>query len=456
MVTRGTLSLPHAMLTTPFLTQLDSRAAIKGSRDPLGVQSIWSRLGRHVVANLTTVSSSVLDFKVMLLGYYFAERVDAEGGRERELATFLKWEQLAAYARAHVNRERGFRGTERVTRRLADGDRVRLGLDAGAQILGNQKIYGLWGLYTLPGKASGLLEGDPTRLTPEAKYVVEHSLLSIIESAGPRTVRGIVERLTAAEYALDVRDRSRDAAVLQGVGKVVGTLRALERELYREHLLNGGRGDLDPTRGTRGKQRLFAELLSETLDEPKWSLTPESMRRLALRAKRRGPIGEALAHRLERIRAAELLLAPAVAFFEHVLGCDGQPPALVAEGVRRHWGAKLRSTIDLEATEALEPELRARNEDPESGRRWLQLAAAFHDARYEDAITLVLAQNTAVMKARSAAAPWAELREGKLYVRFRDAELIKLPQADDLPKYWRHAYFIESLRNVAASLRGSG
>ena len=30
-----------------------------------------------------------------------------------------------------------------------------------------------------------------------------------------------------------------------------------------------------------------------------------------------------------------------------------------------------------------------------------------------------------------------------------------LPQADDLPKYWRHAYFIESLRNVAASLRGS-
>ena len=46
------------MLTTPFLTDLDSRAAIKGSRDPIGVQPIWARLGREVVGNLTTVSTS--------------------------------------------------------------------------------------------------------------------------------------------------------------------------------------------------------------------------------------------------------------------------------------------------------------------------------------------------------------------------------------------------------------
>src|SRR5512140_701933 len=63
------------MLTTPFLTDLDSRAAIKGSRDPLGVQPIWARLGRHVVGNLTTVSNSVRDFTVLLLGYHFAQCV---------------------------------------------------------------------------------------------------------------------------------------------------------------------------------------------------------------------------------------------------------------------------------------------------------------------------------------------------------------------------------------------
>lgn len=69
------------MLTTPFLTKLDSRAAIKGSRDPLGVQQIWTRLGRQVVGNLTTVSNSVPDFTVLLLGYYFVERVTNNGRR---------------------------------------------------------------------------------------------------------------------------------------------------------------------------------------------------------------------------------------------------------------------------------------------------------------------------------------------------------------------------------------
>jgi hypothetical protein len=125
-------------MLSPFLTELDDRAKIKGSRDPLGVQPIWSRLGRHVVANLTTVSNSVRDFTVLLLGYHFAQCVADDGGSDAELTTFLKWEQLAGYARAYVNKESGFRGTERVARRLAESDRVRLGADADAQILADQ------------------------------------------------------------------------------------------------------------------------------------------------------------------------------------------------------------------------------------------------------------------------------------------------------------------------------
>ncbi len=443
------------MLSTPFLTQIDSRAAIKGSRDPLGVQSIWSRLGRQVVANLTTVSNSVPDFTVLLLGYYFAERVADDGGTDGDLATFLKWEQLAAYARAHVNHERGFRGTERVAKRLNDKGRIRIGRDVGAQILGDQKTYGLWGLYTNPAKASDILEGDPTRLTSAARSLVERSLLPVLESATPRTVRGIVDRLRSTDYVLDLRERSRDASVLEGIGRVLRALRAPERDFYREHLLHGGSGDHVAARGTQGIQRVFAELLTETLEERDWVLTPESIRALVVRAGIRGDVGRKLGHRLERIRVAELLLAPAVAFFEHVLGCDGQPMTAIAEGVRQHWGAGPGRTIDIGATEALESELRSWSDDADSGRRWVRLAAAFHDARYEDAIGLVLEQNAAVMKARSAAAPWAVIREGKLHVRFRDEQLTRLPPADRLPTYWRHAYFIESLRSVAAALRGS-
>jgi hypothetical protein len=437
------------MLATPFLTQLDSRAAIKGSRDPLGVQSIWSRLGRRVVGNLTTVSSSVRDFTVLLLGYYFAERVAEEGGTEGDVATFLKWEQLAAYARAHVNEERGFRGTDRVVLRLGQGDRVRLGIDSGAQILGNQKIYGLWGLYSSPAKVSGLLAGDPARLTPPAREVVERVHVPILAEAGLRDGRAVVDRLRGSEYTLDLRARSRDVAVLAAVAKILGTIRGPERELYREHLLHGGLRD-----ATGGVQRAFVEVLTQTFAENEWRPTPATMATLARRARALKEVGEELAHRLERIRTCELLIAPAVSFFERALECDGQTPKAIASAVRRHWGTALRQTIDLSATEALEQELRARPEDVESGRRWIRLAHAFHAARYEEALELVLEQNAEIMKARSAAAPWAVVREGTLDVGFRDDQSAWPPEAAELPFYWRHAYFIQSLRSVAMQLRG--
>jgi hypothetical protein len=103
----------------PFFTQLDRRAEITGSRDPLGVQAIWSELGRRIVGNLTTVSNSVLDFMVLLLGHELIERTRQQDEADTAYRDrFLRWEQLAAYARVAVNEERGVRGSERVTARL--------------------------------------------------------------------------------------------------------------------------------------------------------------------------------------------------------------------------------------------------------------------------------------------------------------------------------------------------
>jgi hypothetical protein len=441
------------MLTQPFLTDIDSRAAIKGSRDPLGVQPIWSRFGRHVVGNLTTVTSSVRDFTVLLLGYYFIERAAEDGATDGDLATFLKWEQLAAYARARINEERGFRGTDRVWARIHESDRVRLGTDSSCQILGNQKIYGLWGLYSVSAKASGLLDGDPPRLTAPAHDLIQRVYLPIFAEAGLRDGRPIVELLRSQDARLDLRDRSKDSAILTAVARVLKTVRAREREIYREHLLYGGPQDANPARGTRGAQRVFADILSETLADPGWRVSPRTVAALALSARGRGPVGESLAERLERIRSCELLIGPAVALFEYALGCDGQTVGEIAGGIQRHWGRTLRGTLDPSATAAIEQELRAAPEDAESGARWIRLAGALHSAQYEDALRIVLEQNAAVMKARSAAAPWCVVRDGKLVVRFRDEQLSALPNGDELPEHWRHAYFIESLRSVARTLR---
>jgi len=441
------------MLTTPFLSELDSRAAVKGSRDPLGVQSIWSRFGRRVVGNLTTVSSSVRDFTVMMLGYYFAERVAEEGCDQGELTTFLKWEQLAAYARARVHDEHGFRGTERVWRRLNEDERASLGVHANAQILGNQKTYGLWGLYTVPGRASGLIEGDPSRLTSAARELVERSYLPLLARGPHRDERSVIERLMRADGTLDLRPNSKDANLLDAVGAVLANFGQRERGFYREHLLYGGPNDMRPGDGTGGKQRVLAELLVETLVDPTWSVTPKSMATLASRARQRKGAGPELAEDLDRIRTCELVLAPGTAFFEHMLGCDGQAPKVIAAQVEKHWGSAPRATIDLGATEGIEWEPRG-SDDGAIGARWMRLARMFHSGEYETAPAVTLDQNAAVMKARAAAAPWATVKEGKVHVSFRDEHLSNLPSGAELPEYWRHAYFIASLRDVAAAIEG--
>src|SRR5215207_8406386 len=89
------------MMKAPFLTLLDPRAKIKGSRDPLGLQILWTKLGRQVVYNLTTVTTSLRGFTVLLLGLYFAERAITESNipPNQLVELFLKFEQLAAYSR---------------------------------------------------------------------------------------------------------------------------------------------------------------------------------------------------------------------------------------------------------------------------------------------------------------------------------------------------------------------
>src|SRR5438034_1462603 len=220
------------MFTVPFLTDIDPQAAVKGSRVPLGLQTIWARLGRHVVGNLTTVSTSVRDFTTVVLGHDFAERVAGEAGGDGDRAVFLRWEQLAAYARGEINGDWAFRGVERVKRNLQDRARIRLGMDSTAQILSNQKTYGLWGLYTVPARSSGLVEGDPTRLTAAGRNLLDRVYLPIFAQGGLRRADPIVARLAKARSDLD--PHGGDHRFLHAIAKVLDKrLTAPEREVYR-------------------------------------------------------------------------------------------------------------------------------------------------------------------------------------------------------------------------------
>lgn len=432
-------------MTGPFLTDLDSRAAIKGSLDPLGIQPIWTRFARHVVGNLTTVSNSVRDFTVLLLGYHFAERVTDEGGTEDDLAVFLKWEQLAAYARGIVNDDWAFRGTERARKNVLNERRIRLSKDPRDQILGNQKMYGLWGLYTVPSRSSGLVEGNPPRLTPPGREIVEKNYLPLFTSAGFYNAERVVKLLSRPEVTL-----GKDDDILKAVGSILKKrVRPGEREALRFHLLLGG-----PSDRTHGKQAVLASAIDQTLDDNDWALSPSRIRHLAKLCKDKGDIGLHVADRLERIRTCEMLLAPAAALFDFLLGNDGQSIDDVSDWVRNKWGTSLGRTIDVDRIRDLQGELATVPGDAEGYSRWLKTGIAMAQGDYESALTLLLAQNTAVMKARSGAAPWAELRDRKIQVRFRDEQTIALPEAEDLPEYWWNPYFIDAMRSIATALKG--
>jgi hypothetical protein len=431
----------------PFLTELDSRAAIKGSRDPLGLQTIWTRFGRRVVGNLTTQTTSVRDFTTLLLGYHFVEEVVGADRPGEDVEVFLQWEQLAAYARA--TEKRSFRGTDRVHKNLAEGPKVTLSAEPAHQILGNQKIYGLWGLYTVPARASGWVQGDPPRLTSAASDLVRREYLPALTAQrldGGAPIRKLLGRPVAK---IDIH--GREERIVQAIAHLLRPqLSTRERETYRQHLEEGG-----PDDRTAGLQRRLAGLLEGTLDDAGFSWDSPTLDGLARRAaSETGVEAERLAAALDDIRVCESLLAPVTMLFSWLLGQDGQKIEALATVIRKECGSPFRS-VDP-AIRRLEPEFAvAAGGDPEVGRRWIAIAEALLGGDYASTVKLLLLQNAFVMQARAGAAPWAVEEDGVLGIRFRD-ETGRLPKRGELRSLWRFSYFLGSLREIAQGIRRRG
>lgn len=424
-------------LQTPFLTALDSRASVKGSRDPLGLQSIWSRLGRHVVGNLTTVSTSVTDFTTLLLGLYFAEQLSPG---MPSLDAILRWEQLAAYARHCGNKEEeGLRGIERVKRNVSDGATVTVSAARNWQILGNQQLYGIWGLYTMPARASGLIDDDALRLTPPTSEWLAETHAKFIATDGPKIRKVLANERTTIAW------KGKDQELLARLGAVLRPTRYDQkaREFYRRHLLH------DEVRNkTNGLQHSLVTLLEPHFDETELRLSPVMMQDLVEKATAVGL--HPLADRLHRIRICESVIALASDTLGFLLARDGQPIARVASALREQWGQRV-STINAKAFPVLQDEIsQVWNDD--IARRWTDIGSAFAQGDYAPLVSLLVAQNRAVMRVRGSPQGWLDEEKGVLKVRFRD-ERRDLPTHGDLPELWRFPYFITSLHRIGRALR---
>ncbi len=317
-----------------FLILEDPRAKVQGSRDPLGVQPIWARFGRDVVTNLTTVSRMVRGFTVVLLGRYFGERLLEEGQVEEDeiVPVFLRFEQIAAYARYLRNPEDSYDivlGITRVTRLLDEYNGiVPIQDDPTGWILSDQKIYGLWGLYSVPARVSGLLADGPVGLTPWARAFVEQNYLP--------SLGHVYDKLL---------DLVRDGGQLntrQGQQLFEWVARLLTSEFSQAERTFYGEALRDAQQVTRTeaaeRQRQLADLMRRTC-QPDSAMGREALDKLARAAEFAGYT--ALANRLHRILRLEATLAPAGALFNLMLARNGQPPTAIATQLRDCWGREV-------------------------------------------------------------------------------------------------------------------
>lgn len=425
----------------PFLTALDSRGAVKGSRDPLGAQSVWVKFGRYVVGNLTTQSTLVPDFTILLVGLYLAERVGSQDG-VGPLEVFMRWEQLAAYVRQRKN-VRGFRGIDRAKQRLETSSKVTLSSAPLHQVLGDQRVYGIWGLYMVASQTSGLVVEGSHRLSPAGRDLVEAAFVPAMTRGNPKVIDQLVRHLGRVEpwtVNLD-RDSDLEASVAR---ILVGKVGKVEAEVYRRHLVRN-----EPRDGTEGRQRELAALLAK---HPDLEMGPVALRALAKAARDRAGEHSGLAARLERIRACEALLGPSTKVFSWLLGQPGRTRDQIIKDLDRVLGSGVK-TIDPAELNELKDDISAAA-GGDASQRWMTIGRGFATGDSGTVLDGLLAHNREVMRERNGSSPWVEIHDDELRVNFTE-EASDLVEKRDLPALWEHPYFLTSLQTVIQQIDGA-
>ena len=426
-----------------FFTQEDPNAKIKGSRDPLGAQTIWTAFGRRVVTNLTTQTDSVRGFTILLLGRYLVGRAIEDGQIQRDLArdAFLRFEQVGAYVRCAAHDVRGdIRGIERVRSRLEEHlGRVPIGAGPDGCILGDQRVNGLWGLFSTSAHLSGLIPDDPVGLTPEATAFIEREYLPTLSPVMAR-----LSHLVARDGRLDTVAPDPIFSALSEV--MPETFTGKERDFYGEYIRDGlHAGTPRPKR-----QRTFRELLDHHV-----ALDARTGRSdfLRLRDAARS-VDEELSNCLDRIARLEAVLAPAMSLFDFMLTCHHRPLGDVAAHLTSRWGSEVPN-VDAEKNHDLLPDIGG--VWPDVVRRDVvprcfdRCQRGLSGANYLETLRALLEWHNSVMNGRGGSS-WVQIGDnGKLDVRYRGAEQ-ELPSTDELPELWRNDYFINSLKAITRQL----
>ena len=403
-----------------FLSLLDDRAKPKGSRDPLGFELVWSHFGRKIIGNLTTITSSMDNFAVALLGFYWAndfveEKLERSSRHKRIREIFLRYEQLTGYIR-YYGGATDIMGITRIKQRIDDDTFIiALGLSTEQQILSDQASYGLLGLYSSAARETGLIEGNDRTLTSLGQSIAE--------------------------------------AIFRQLGGIANELKSLLNHgdpLNRQELMLVSEPFMNAIQHSSVQEPLLEALLSGNPSEPRqlqkevWQIThknfstqeerPENNKSFIDLVRANNP-SERLDRYLQDILDVERLLVAINNIFHYCRRMDGESLAKILDTLRGRYNySHLPETIP---------------KDNFPRRNYLvSILTAFRNDEMQHAIEQIMQMHKKVMQLRSGA-PWVEV-EADNHVRVRiKSETIELRSQSEIERSWDYDYFLGSFLNIA-------
>jgi hypothetical protein len=436
-----------------FLTEVDPNARVKGTRDPLGLQGVWRRFARQTIVGITSQTSSLNDFRILVLGSWLIDQLDED--TVPHASAFVCWEQLAAYARLHTRDEGGFRGVTRARSRLARQEPIPISANRAAQILANQAGYGIWGLYRSTAWATGLLAEQPPYVNrPDVDHLVRlvyRPRLEKVWGQGPKDLLNLITH-GGEIRPWTVGDRKRLEAIAECI---IDHPTQAELDLYRTFLLDAGPDDFGTdSEAVRRRQRTLYRMLADRD-------IPGGIQRRDLQHVAATTGSDDLAEVLEDILAGAALFAAASRIFSYISQQAGSTLQAEVGYLGHHFATvpRLISPANLErlrSLTALKPRLlQAPGDKPDEDGRWLRIAQTLHDKHLEALLRLVVDQNEAVSQAKGGGAGWVSVADsGTIKVQIVDhgTALDGWSTLDDL---WIAPFYVANLLTLARALKAA-
>lgn len=361
-----------------FFTLLDDSLRPRGSRDPLGVELLWSRVGRRLVGNLTTVTAHLDNFILTLVGFHLCVN---ENTGQTDWQSFERFEQLTARARV----ARGLSGVIGVRRiRQSEGFPVPLGSGRKARILDDQRQAGLWGLYSSALEESRLTD-KMRRPTQQGSGIARQFLAAAPDEVWRLALDTQIEHLGEEDM--------RRAA--HWIGALLGD--PASRETLANCLLSGGEKP-QPWQGevfSQGRDFIAGKSAPPPArDFLRW-LTEHS---------------DTLRDYAARVLQFDEALVLASLSFDWLLGCHGRTAEQIDEGMAGLASWPFHSPVM--------PDFSAEIDDGEWRRRSAGLAAfcsAMAAGQWCQATEHLFTHHAAIAKARGGS-PWCYWEAGKIKV----------------------------------------